>query len=369
VLLPAGCLLGAALFVGCSGNDKNAVNGPPGARSAGTGPGVTLVTRGRVIRAIAIDAKRLAWASGPFEGEGGPTWIFTREAPRATVRRLAIVDPVYGLAAAAGWTVFAQAAETGEKLLARKAGSTILLTRSLAAPIASRRQFVAWAEQTKQRQRVVVRDLQKSVDWVAAALPNCQRGRCYRIDRVALADAGVVFTRVRIGSDASVIVRRAFASSRPDVIELSDDPQPDLAPSSAGALYYHFRRGWFRWDFGKQHPEPASELGTAPAPFVEYDRGRWFFARQTGCRWTLETRTAGGRTATVFDQRLLHGYFEGNHEHMCHELTGVAGTRGRLISSWTLRAQEAHHGSDEHASEKHEEEGIVGVINVTNLPH
>jgi hypothetical protein len=362
-------MVGISVFVGCSGNGKQSEKdvGRSGA-VFGLPSRVTVLRRGSVIRAIAHDNEHLAWESGPFEGEGGATSVFARGAGQSTARRLAIADPVYGLAAGSGWTVFAQAAATGEKLLARKAGNTLVLTRSLAAPIASRGHFVAWTEQAGQRQRVIVRDLQKGVNWLAAALPSCQGGRCYRIDHVALADAGVVFTRVAIGSDASFIFRRAFASSRPGVIELSDDPQPDLAPSSAGALYYHFQRGWFRWDFGKQRPEPTSDPGTAPAPFVQYERGRWLFARQTGCRWTLETRTEGGRPVAVFDHRLLHSYFEGDHEDMCREVMGVAWTGRQLFSAWTLRARESHHSSQEQAAEEHEEEGIVGVINVTNLP-
>ena len=46
-------------------------------------------------------------------------------------------------------------------------------------------------------QRIVVSDLDANRKWVAAAMPRCIRGRCYRIDAVTLSDSGVVLSAAR----------------------------------------------------------------------------------------------------------------------------------------------------------------------------
>ena len=112
-----------------------------------------------------------------------------------------------------------------------------MLARSVVAPIASRGDLVAWAEQTRGLQRVVVRNMRSGHVWVAARMRPCSHGRCYRIDAVTLAEHGVVFDRGSIGSQPSLLVRRAFGGARAASVPIANDPQPDLAPSSAGALY------------------------------------------------------------------------------------------------------------------------------------
>ena len=96
--------------------------------------------------------------------------------------------------------------------------------------------------------------------WVAANLPHCSRGHCYRIDAVTLANQGVVFDRATIGGATSQIVRRTFGAPRSAAITLKD-PQPDLRPPASGAFYYYVQRGWFKWDFNAARPVPVSLRG------------------------------------------------------------------------------------------------------------
>jgi hypothetical protein len=98
--------------------------------------GVTLAVRTRVLGPVAVGETELAWESGAYEGEGPPASLFTRGQNRRSTKIAHDVDPAYGLAAAAGWTVFGRSSDTGEQLLARRGGRTLVLSRALAAPIA-----------------------------------------------------------------------------------------------------------------------------------------------------------------------------------------------------------------------------------------
>jgi hypothetical protein len=158
-----------------------------------------------------------------------------------------------------------------------------VLSRSLAAPLASRGERVAWAEEQGGRQRVVVYDLLRRKAWTAADLPSCARGVCYRVDAATLAQQGVVFARDAVGAQASSIVRRAFSAPRPEFVEIERDPQPDLVPSASGALYYALDRGWYRWDFGEAQPRRAVGSATSSLRPVAYDGRRWFLVRTRGC--------------------------------------------------------------------------------------
>lgn len=98
----------------------------------------------------------------------------------------------------------------------------------------------------------------------------------YHIGAVALADRGVVFTRDASRPDTSLVVRRSFADARVSTVKIVNDPQPDLVPSSAGALYQAFGHGWYRWDFGQARPRRASFPANSAAQLLSYEHGRWF---------------------------------------------------------------------------------------------
>ena len=217
----------------------------------------------------------------------------------------------FGLASTATRVVFADRGRSGPELVAVRhdGGGRLVLTRSLAAPIAARGDLVAWAEQSASSQRVVVRHMRTGREWVAAQMSRCRRGRCYRIDSVTLADKGVVFERGAIGPHPSLIVRRGFGEDRVTTTSVAHDPQPELAASSAGALFYRLQHGWFRWDFGQRRPHlvklPASRLVGA-----RLRTRRFAFARRLAMRAHADTQVPPPeprRPRAHVDPRLAEG--------------------------------------------------------------
>ena len=214
------------------------------------------------------------------------------------------------------------------------------LTKQLVAPIASRGDSVTWAEQDQRSQRVFVRNMETGKQWLAARLPRCVAGHCYRIDTVALAERGVVFVRGAIGQQPSIIVRRAFTDRRPTSLSIPDDPQPDLAPSSAGALYYAFGRGWYRWDFGSSHARLTRFRGPQQTGVLGYESGYWFVRVVDGCRASLRLiRADGGSSVIVSAARVLPlARLSGTD---CASLLGLSLSGVRVMTGWALRPESA----------------------------
>jgi hypothetical protein len=171
--------------------------------------------------------------------------------------------PSVGIASTSRWVVFGIPGPQRSVLVAVQhgGGRRVVLARSLLTAIAARGDTVAWAEAVGNRQRIVVRTMSTGRNWVAADLPTCERGRCYRLDFVTLADAGVVFSRGAIGSFPSLVERRRFGGPL-ERTQVVNDPQPDLVSSYAGAYYYAYGRGWMRWDFGRVRPVRGAETPT-----------------------------------------------------------------------------------------------------------
>jgi hypothetical protein len=210
----------------------------------------------------------------------------------------------------------------------------MILSDSLAAPLDSRGELVAWAEQAGARQRVVVRNMKTGRKWIAADMPRCAGARCYRIDAVTLADDGVVFDRGAIGTQPSLIVRRRFADARPTTTVLANDPQPELAPSSAGALYFWLRHGWKRWDFDARKPHPAA-AGETRWWIVAYEHGRLLLRGGSQCRPRLIVRARGMPVqnvpvpaSTPVSPRAFGP--------LCRLMTGFSWHGGRLVTAWAV---------------------------------
>ena len=120
-----------------------------------------------------------------------------------------------------------------------------MVTDSLASPVASRGDVVAWAEESGSSQQVVALDAAHDVQWTVARMPSCSVSGCYQIGAVTVADDGIVFIRDAVGSQPSRVVRRELGATGTQSVAIADDPQPDLVPSSSGALYYALSRGWY----------------------------------------------------------------------------------------------------------------------------
>ena len=245
------------------------------------------------------------------------------------------VAPQYGLAVVAGSVVYATSALPPRLVVIRRGGGRpLVLTQGLIVPFASRGDRVAWAEQVGQQQRVIVRDMRTGKQRVVADMPACRRGRCYRVDSVTLADDGVVFARGAIGSQPSSVVRRSFSAGRPQAVELANDPQPDLIPSSAGAAYYALGRGWYRWDFEQRMPHRAPFQSLSAQP-VRYEGGRWLVQVHHGCSDTIVAWLASGRRVALVSPRTARS-IAGVGAGFCAKFLSLSWTAGRAISAWML---------------------------------
>jgi hypothetical protein len=328
---------------------------PHGGHASAPRPSHTLlVTTGRIAGPVTVGGGYLVW-----ETEGLATAIanglFQRDLRTGKVRRLSPAPSAqYGLASTSSWVVYARATGTSVQLAAvRHDGSgSVVLARGLIAPIDSRGDLVAWAEEDGPRQRVVVRNMKTGKRWVAADNPRCMRGRCYRIDAVTLADRGVVFDRGAIGPQPSFVVRRGFHDPKPSAVSIPDDPQPDLARSSAGAFYYAFGRGWFRWDFGSRRPHFTGRTSVQPW-ILDFEGGRLLLTSRSGCRTSLSVRDAGGRVLRIAAPSRTASSPK-DFGPLCRDLTGFAWSGRKLIAGWAL--------APKISVDSHTDVGLVGVV-------
>jgi hypothetical protein len=254
-------------------------------------PHQLLLVKGQAVRTLAVVGPYLTWEQGT--SRSAQSMLMERVVATGKTKLLASnALAQFGLATTTTRVVFAARGRSGLELVAVRhdGGGRLVLTRSLAAPIAARGDLVAWAEQSASSQRVVVRHMRTGHEWVAAQMSRCRRGRCYRIDSVTLADKGVVFERGAIGPHPSLIVRRGFSEERVTTASVAHDPQPELAASSAGALFYWLQHGWFRWDFGQRRPHLV-KLPASRSWVLAYERGGLLLQGGSQCDPTLTLKS------------------------------------------------------------------------------
>jgi len=364
--LLASAAVAASLLAACDGGASKRSAPPPrisppmslgaAARSATARmrAGILFVSRGIAIDGIAVDPHHLVWETGPFEDESTPTVLHQRPVAGGPTRTLATaVVPNLGVASTASWVVYAVARGTTSSLMAvRHDGSGAhRIATGLVAPLAQRGALVAWAVERADTQRVVVSDLDANRTWVAAAMPRCVRGRCYRIDAVTLSDSGVVFDRGAVGPQPSLVVRRAFTAAQPVSVRLDGDPQPYLVGSSSGAAYRWAGHGWYLWDFGQAAPRPATDIA-ATETAVAYERGRWLLLAGDRCRPGLVAQGGGRPPHTVVPAATLDRLVD-DESDVCFEQDGLALAGTRVLTTWALVPR--------HTAAEHSDEGLLGV--------
>jgi hypothetical protein len=321
-----------------------------------------LLVRDRLIQTISTAGPYLTWEQGGF-GIRAPkkSPLMYRDQRTGKVKQLAADTlPQFGLASTSTQVVYATRVGLGVNLLAVRRDGThqILLTRTLAAPLASRGSLVAWAEQSGPWQRVLVRNMRSGREWIAARLRRCDRNGCYRIDSVTLAGDGVVFDRGAIGRQPSLIVRRRFHDSRPTIVRLPNDPQPDLAPSSAGAFYYWFQHGWMRWDFGgNRHPVKAIRGTRSWA--VSYERGRLLLLAGSRCRPRLVVQVPGGPKIAI-PAPVSTPASPKNFGRLCRLMTDFSWQGRQLLVAWSVLPDVS--------LRSHTDVGLVSVVIRTTIP-
>jgi hypothetical protein len=352
----ASCLALAllALTSAASGRAGAATSASQWAISAQAGFKILLVTRGQAAGSIALGGGYLVWET---EGRQAsvPNTLVQRDLRRGRQTTLSpTAEAAFGLASTAGWVVYARQVGTYVGLFAVRhdRSAPLRLARWLIAPIDSRGDLVAWAEQIGERQRVLVRNMATGKQWVAADRPRCTGGRCYRIDAVTVARDGVAFDLGAVGPQPSLVVRRRFGHRAADQIRLVGDPQPDLARSSTGAYYHAFGKGWFRWDFGSRLPHFTGLSGDQQT-VLAYERGSALLLERHGCLAGLAIRTLQGHVAAVPAPARAASSPTG-FGPLCRDLTGFSWSGGTLIASWALQPKIS--------VEAHTDVGLVGVV-------
>jgi hypothetical protein len=320
-------------------------------------PGVLVAAHGTATGPVGSDGNHLVWESGPLETDSSQPILHDRTLPTGVTKTIARkVDPLYGVASTTRWVFFARTTAGGTELLRVSHAGTDsrVLTDSLVSPIASRGDVVAWAEESGASQRIVALDADRGSQWTVARMPSCSVSGCYHIGAVTVADSGIVFTRNAVGSQPSLVARREFGASGTESVAIADDPQPDLVPSSSGALYYALGRGWYRWDFGASRPRPVAFADDPVKSLIRHENGRWYWLSRQGCDYGLEsTSDAGGIRVTLVVPGRLERLAPGPVP-ACTSLAGFAWTGRQPIASWVIASA---------ASEAaHEDEGLRGLI-------
>jgi hypothetical protein len=260
---------------------------------------------GRVLNPVAKSPRYLVWESGPLSARGVPTLLRQRDLGTGSIRTLAQnADRNAGVAVTRRWVAYVAATPSPTLFIVRHDGSQRhAIGHNVSTPIASRGVRLAWADQTNKRQRIYVANLASGHRWLAAAFRRCVQRRCYRIDYVTLGQGGVVFTRGAVGPQPSFVLRRRFRMKAVEAVRLPGDPQPDLARSSAGALYYYFGHGWYRWDFGHPHPTLTRFKGSSQVDIVGFEQGTWYLIGGNRCHPSLRIVRPSGRATTLMSAR------------------------------------------------------------------
>jgi hypothetical protein len=310
--------------------------------------------RGWAIGPITTSARQLFWTAASSD-ETSDVLLLKRDLVTGRTRVAAHrLFQAFGLASAAGSVVYATRSGKHAQLASRPiaGGRPTVLSNDLAAPFDGRGDMLAWAEADGSQNRVLVRDMRKGRTSVAYSGARCRQTRCYRIDRVTVADDGVVFDLGAVGQGyPSLIVRRGWHAKHPEVVRVPRDPQPDLARSSSGAVYYQLGRGWMEWDFRRARPAPTWPHGLRPW-LLSRDANRDLVLRGPTCS-TMAAVHIGSRIVAARAPRATPVSAKGFGK-LCRQLAGFAWSGNRLLLAWTLTPRIS--------IEAHEEIGVSSVI-------
>ena len=267
--------------------------------------GTLVVTHHSAAGPVAADSRNLVWESGPLEAETLSPSIHDRDLATGVTRTFSgTVDPLFGLASTSRFVFFVRSSGNSTTVVrtSHRGTDARVLTSDLVTPIASRGNVVAWGEQSGSTERVVAYTGTRR--WVVAQTPRCTTKGCYRLDEVTVAKHGIVFTRDAVGGQESFVVRRAFGENKVQSIPVTHDPQPDLVPSSSGALYYVLFRGWYRWDFGADGPQPVSFANHPSKQLILHEGSRWYWLVRHDCSVRIESSRGANGTALNVPERL-----------------------------------------------------------------
>ncbi len=289
-------LLGLALLAGCDldGDGSEAFSPTVAAPMPVTPAGFVAVEDGLEITQLAAGGGYVTWTT-KFEdiAEADVRQVDMKTGKLTTVAHGAIA--LNGLASTRDWVVYAL--HPGAPVLyARSHDGTRarVLGRNVVGLLGARGDLVAWAQADGDEHRVVVEEMSTERQWVAATLPRCEEGRCFRIDAVSVSDGGVAFARGAIGAHPSQIWRRSFPDGELENVPVPNDPQPDLVPSSSGPAFTILGGRVRTWPFGRAAAEDDDLAGAAGAAVLGHERGWWFVSAGAGQSPGIYARAEGG---------------------------------------------------------------------------
>jgi hypothetical protein len=318
-----------------------------------------LAERGWSAGPIASTGTHLFWEAA-HDQEGGDVFLVGRNLRTRETRVLAHnLSPLFGLASTSDSLVFAARGSPGTDLVTTDltGGNRRVLSHSVAAPFDARGDVVAWAEQVGARHRVIMLNLRTGRRLVAMDAARCRRGRCYRIDRVTVARQGVAFDLGSVGQGyPSLVARRSWDGARTEFTSLPHDPQPDLARSADGALYYHLRRGWFEWNFGQDRPRAVAGAKTW---LLEAQGGRRLVLRGGTCAASVGVLGSSGRVTPLPAPRSTPAS-PTQFGPLCRQLTGFVWSGNRLLIGWAFTPKISIEG--------HNDVGLSGLITTLRVP-
>jgi hypothetical protein len=346
---------------GCAGGSpstttSSALATPPAAAhtpSPRLATGVLVVTPHAAAGPVAADSHNLVWESGPIESDAFQPTLHDRNLSTGATRTLSgNVDPLFGLASTARFVFYARSSgnSTSVVQISHRGTDPRTVSDALVTAIASRGNVVAWGEQSGASERVVAYTGARR--WIVAQMPRCTTKGCYRLDDVTVAEHGIVFTRDAVGSQASFVVRRAFGARKVQSLTVLHDPQPNLVPSSSGALYYILSRGWYRWDFGSARPLPVSFANRPLKQLIRHEGSRWYWLVRHGCSVRLESTRGGKATALAPPRRIVR--LGPDYGPTCTDLGALAWAGTHAIAAWAIAA--------EAAEQTHEDIGLHGAV-------
>jgi hypothetical protein len=315
--------------------------------------------RGFSIGPLAATRRYVFWAAAGGD-ETSDALLLERDLKTGATRVLAHgIFPALGIATTPDAVMFAAQSATGSRLVAMDlaGGHRRVLSRSLIAPFDARGDMVAWAEGDATRQRVVARNIRTGRQFVALDAARC-RPRCYRIDRVTVANKGVVFDLGSVGQGyPSLLGRRRWDAAKTSFIEIPNDPQPDLVRSASGALFYRFQRGWREWSFDEEQPRVMQVRGARPW-LLEEQGGKRLVLAGGACNMRARLLHAGGRMAALPapDSTPASTTRIGA---LCRRLTGVAWNGNRVLFAWSFVPKISLEG--------HSDAGLSGMITAARI--
>jgi hypothetical protein len=343
-----------------AGGEEGAEAGDPVEAILTVKPATGVVAeRGFSTGPIASTGTHLFWEAARDQ-EGGDVFLVGRNLPTRETRVLAHnLSPLFGLASTSDSLVFATHGSAGTDLVTTDLSGSHrrVLSDSLAAPFDARGDIVAWAEQIGARQRVVTLNLRTGRRLVVLDEARCRRGRCYRIDRVTVARDGVAFDLGSVGQGyPSLVARRSWSGARTELTPVPHDPQPDLARSAEGALYYQLRRGWFEWKFGEDRPRA---IAGAKTWLLEAQGGRRLVLKGEACSAGVGVVDSSGRVTPLPAPRSSPAS-PTQFGPLCRQLTGLVWSGSRLLIGWSFTPKVSLQG--------HTDVGLSGLITTLRLP-